>query len=94
MNKYPFPKIKYTDSMERYGTDKPDLRNPIELVDVTEIFKSEEVNLKIFKQIISKGGVVKAIPVNNTSQKPRSFFDNLNNWAIKEGASGMVLHNF
>ncbi len=94
VNKYPFPKIKYIDSMERYGTDKPDLRNPIELVDVTEIFKSEEVNLKIFKQIISKGGVVKAIPVNNTSQKPRSFFDNLNNWAIKEGASGMAYITF
>jgi aspartyl-tRNA synthetase len=94
VNKHPFPKIKYTDSMERYGTDKPDLRNPIELVDVTEIFKSEEVNLKIFKQIISKGGVVKAIPVNNTSSKPRSFFDNLNNWAIKEGASGMAYITF
>ena len=94
VNKHPFPKIKYADSMERYGTDKPDLRNPIELADVTEIFKSDEVNLKIFKQIISKGGVVKAIPVNNTSSKPRSFFDNLNNWAIKEGASGMAYITF
>ncbi len=90
INNLPFPKIKYKDSLEKYGTDKPDLRNPIQLVDVTEIFKSGEVKLKIFKDIISKGGIVKAIPVPNTFSKPRSFFDNLNNWAISEGASGLA----
>ena len=94
VNMAPFPRIKYRDSLNKYGTDKPDLRNPIELVDVTEIFKSKEVNLKIFKDLISKGGIVKAIPAPNTLSKPRSFFDSLNNWAIKEGASGLAYITF
>ena len=94
INKPPFKRIKFKDSLEKYGTDKPDLRNPIELVDVTKIFKSEEVKLKIFKEIIKKGGIVKAIPVANTSSKPRSFFDGLNNWAISEGASGLAYISF
>ena len=80
--------------MEKYGTDKPDLRNPIEIINVTNIFKSEEVKLKIFKEIIKKGGIVKAIPAKNTKTKPRSFFDNLNNWAIAEGASGLAYITF
>ncbi len=94
VNKKPFKRIKYKDSLEKYGTDKPDLRNPIELVDVTKIFSSDEVSLKIFKDIIKKGGVVKAIPAPNTNSKPRSFFDNLNNWAISEGSSGMAYMTF
>ena len=94
VNKNPFPKITYKDALEKYGTDKPDLRNPIELVDVTNLFSSKEVNLKIFKEIIKKKGIVKAIPVKNTSSKPRSFFDNLNNWAIAEGASGLAYITF
>ena len=93
-NKYPFPKITYKEALDKYGTDKPDLRNPIQLFDVTKIFKSNEANLKIFKQIIEKNGIVKAIPVKNTSSKPRSFFDNLNNWAISEGASGLAYITF
>ena len=94
INKFPFPRIKYHDALEKYGTDKPDLRNPIEIVNVTKIFKSDEVKLKIFKEIIEKKGIVKAIPVKNTISKPRSFFDNLNNWAISEGASGLAYINF
>ncbi len=94
VNKNPFPRITYKDSMEKYGTDKPDLRNPIELKDLTDLFSSKEVTLKIFKENIQKGGIVKAIPVPNTSEKPRSFFDNLNNWAISEGASGMAYITF
>ena len=90
LNKTPFPRIKYEDSMKKYGTDKPDLRNPIEINDVTKIFESPDVKLKIFQDIIAKGGVVKAIPAFNTSSKPRSFFDGLNNWAISEGASGLA----
>ena len=70
INKFPFPRISYKTSMEKYGTDKPDLRNPIELLNVTNIFKSDEVKLKIFKEIIKKGGIVKAIPVKNTNQNP------------------------
>tara|TARA_Y100001970_G_scaffold293933_1_gene444771 strand:+ start:1710 stop:3500 length:1791 start_codon:yes stop_codon:yes gene_type:complete len=94
INKIPFPRIKYKDSLEKYGTDKPDLRNPIELVNVTHVFKSDQVKLKIFKDIISKGGIVKAIPVSKTYSKPRSFFDGLNNWAISEGASGLAYITF
>ncbi len=94
VNKNPFPRISYKDSLDKYGTDKPDLRNPIELVDVTNLFDSSDVTLKIFKDKIKKGGIVKAIPVPNTNEKPRSFFDNLNNWAISEGASGMAYVTF
>jgi len=94
INKTPFPRIKYKESLEKYGTDKPDLRNPIELVNVTKIFKSEDVKLKIFKDIIAKGGIVKAIPVPDTLSRPRSFFDGLNNWAISEGASGLAYITF
>ena len=94
INKNPFPKITYKESLEKYGTDKPDLRNPIQIFDLTKLFKSDETKLKIFKQIIEKNGIVKAIPVKNTSSKPRSFFDNLNNWAISEGASGLAYITF
>ena len=94
VNTTPFPRITYKESIEKYGTDKPDLRNPIELVDVTEIFDSPDVKLKIFKEIIKNNGVVKAIPTKDTSSKPRSFFDNLNNWAISEGANGLAYITF
>tara|TARA_B100000686_G_scaffold180863_1_gene187799 strand:+ start:2314 stop:4107 length:1794 start_codon:yes stop_codon:yes gene_type:complete len=85
----PFKRITYKNSMLKYGTDKPDLRNPIEIFDVTEIFKREDVKLDIFKKMIEKGGVVRAIPAPNTSSKPRSFFDGYNNWAKDEGGKGL-----
>ncbi len=94
ISKHPFRKISYNDSMEKYGTDKPDLRNPIEISDVTELFSSNDVSLKIFKQNIQKGQIVKALPLSDTNTKPRSFFDSLNNWAISEGASGMAYITF
>ncbi len=94
VNKFPFPRIKYKDAIEKYGTDKPDLRNPIELKDVSKLFSSKEVTLKIFKDKVLKGDIVKVIPVPDTISKPRSFFDNLNNWAISEGASGMAYITF
>ncbi len=89
VSKTPFKKITYKESMLKYGTDKPDLRNPIEIFDVTEIMKKDEVKLDIFKKIIEKGGVVRAIPAPNTSSKPRSFFDGYNNWAKEEGGKGL-----
>tara|TARA_Y100000590_G_scaffold178205_1_gene203383 strand:- start:2361 stop:4154 length:1794 start_codon:yes stop_codon:yes gene_type:complete len=89
ISKAPFKRIAYKDSMLKYGTDKPDLRNPIEIVDVTEIIKREDVKLDIFKKLIDKGAIVRAIPAPNTSSKPRSFFDGLNNWAREEGAKGL-----
>jgi len=89
VSKPPFQRIKYKDSMLKYGTDKPDLRNPIEIFDVTEIMRREDVKLDIFKKLISKGSIVRAIPAPNTSSKPRSFFDEFNNWAKDEGAKGL-----
>ena len=89
ITKPPFRKIAYKDSMLKYGTDKPDLRNPIEIFDVTKIMKRDDVKLDIFKKLIEKGGVVRAIPAPNTSSKPRSFFDGYNNWAKEEGAKGL-----
>ena len=89
VSKIPFKKITYKTSMLKYGTDKPDLRNPIEIFDVTEIMKREDVKLDIFKKIIDKGGIVRAIPALKTSSKPRSFFDGYNNWAKEEGAKGL-----
>ena len=89
ISKTPFKKITYKTSMLKYGTDKPDLRNPIEIFDVTEIMKRDDCKLEIFKKIIEKGGIVRAIPAPNASSKPRSFFDGYNNWAKEEGAKGL-----
>ncbi len=89
ISKIPFKRIKYKDSMLKYGTDKPDLRNPIKIFDVTEIMNREDVKLDIFKKSIAKGAIVRAIPAPNTSSKPRSFFDEYNNWAKEEGAKGL-----
>jgi aspartyl-tRNA synthetase len=75
--------------MLKFGTDKPDLRNPIEINDVTEIFEREDVKLEIFKKLIQKKSVVRCMAAKNVSSKPRSFFDNLDKGAKKEGASGL-----
>ncbi len=89
VSKAPFRKITYKDSMLKYGTDKPDLRNPIEIYDVTETFKREDVKLDIFKKLINKGSIVRALPAPKTKSKPRSFFDNYNEWAKQEGVKGL-----
>ena len=89
ISKTPFKKITYKESMLKYGNDKQDLRNPIEIFDVTEVMKRKDVKLDIFKKLIDKGGVVRAIPAPNTYSKPRSFFDGYNNWAKEEGAKGL-----
>jgi aspartyl-tRNA synthetase len=80
----PFIRIPYKESMLKYGSDKPDLRNPLIISDVTEVFAREDVTFNAFKGTIAKGGVVRAIPAPNTGDKPRSFFDKLNDWARKE----------
>ena len=86
----PFPRITYADAMSRYGTDKPDLRNPINLSNLTKEFNDDKVEFSAFKKIIEEGGEVIGIPAPDSSQKPRSFFDNLNNWARKEmNAAGL-----
>jgi len=89
VSKSPFKRIKYEDSMLKYGTDKPDLRNPIEIFDVTSIMKRDDVKLEIFKKLVKKGSIVRAIPSPNAASKPRSFFDEINNWAREEGANGL-----
>ena len=90
ISKTPFKKITFKESMLKYGSDKPDLRIPIEISDVTDIFKSDEIKLEIFKKQISKNSIVRAIPAKNTKGKSRSFFDNFNEWAKSEGAGGLA----
>ena len=89
ISKTPFKRFKYKDAMLKFGTDKPDLRNPIEISDVTEIFEREDVKLEIFKKLIQKKSVVRCVVAKNVSSKPRSFFDNLDKGAKTEGASGL-----
>ena len=85
-----FPRIKYSEAIEKYGTDKPDLRNPINISNLTKEFNDDKVEFSAFKKIIEEGGEVIGIPAPDSSQKPRSFFDNLNNWARKEmNAAGL-----
>ena len=85
-----FPRISYQDAMKKYGTDKPDLRNPLIIEDVTNIFMREDVKFDIFKKLIKSGSVVRSIITKNTKDKPRSFFDNIDKWAKEEGASGLA----
>lgn len=84
-----FPRIPYRDSMLLYGNDKPDLRNPLLIADVTEEFAHESVTFNAFQNVIKAGGVVRAIPAPGAATQPRSFFDKLNDWARGEGAAGL-----
>ncbi len=83
----PFPRIAYKDSMMKYGSDKPDLRNPLVISDVTEPFRGSGFGL--FAKNVDKGSVVRAIPATGAADKARSFFDKLNSWARDEGAGGL-----
>ncbi len=85
-----FPKISYSDAMIKYGTDKPDLRNPILINEFTDIFKRDDVTFEIFKKLVSKGSIVRGIITKNTKDKPRSFFDGVDKWAKNQGASGLA----
>ena len=89
-----FPRISYEDSMLKYGTDKPDLRNPLLISDLTNIFTRDDVEFDIFKKLVSKGSKVRAILTKKTKDKPRSFFDNIDKWAKDEGASGLAYFTF
>ena len=84
-----FPMIPYAQAMLEYGVDKPDLRNPIRIADVTEVFARDDVTFNAFKQVIKSGGVVRAVPAPGAARQPRSFFDKLNDWAKGEGAPGL-----
>ncbi len=85
-----FPKITYSETMLKYGTDKPDLRNPLIINDLTEIFKRKDVSFDIFKKLVDKGSIVRGIITKNTKDKPRSFFDGIDKWAKEQGASGLA----
>ena len=85
-----FPKISYKEAMLKYGTDKPDLRNPLVIDDITEIFTREDVSFEIFKKLVESGSRVRCIVTKNTKDKPRSFFDNIDKWAKEQGASGLA----
>ncbi len=85
-----FPRISYKDAIEKFGTDKPDLRNPLLISDITNIFVREDVKFDIFKKLVKNGAKVRAIKTENTKDKPRSFFDNLDKWAKDQGASGLA----
>ena len=89
-----FPKISYADAMLKYGSDKPDLRNPLVINDITEVFSREDVSFEIFKKLIKSGSKVRCISTKNTKDKPRSFFDNIDKWAKEQGASGLAYFTF
>ena len=85
-----FPKIPYAESLLKYGSDKPDLRNPLIINDITEIFKRDDVSFEIFKKMVKSGSKVRCIVTKDTRDKPRSFFDNIDKWAKEQGASGLA----
>ena len=85
-----FPRIPYEEAMLKYGTDKPDLRNPLFIHDLTSIFTRDDVTFDIFKKLIKSGSKVRCIVTKNTKNKPRSFFDNIDKWSKEQGASGLA----
>ncbi|HEX6978149.1 MAG TPA: aspartate--tRNA ligase [Alphaproteobacteria bacterium] len=87
VTKPPFPRIPFDEAMLKYGSDKPDLRNPIVIADVSEVFRDSAFN--VFAKAVAAGSVVRAIPAPGAAARPRSFFDRLNDWARGEGAPGL-----
>ncbi|MBS0503993.1 MAG: aspartate--tRNA ligase [Proteobacteria bacterium] len=83
----PFPRIPYREAMLKYGSDKPDLRNPIVITDVSKHFEGSGFGL--FARMVESGNVVRAIPAPNTADKSRKFFDDMNEWARSEGHAGL-----
>src|SRR5579883_3376613 len=87
VTKPPFPRIPYDRALLEYGTDKPDLRNPLRICDAAEVFRGS--GFAVFAGAIEKGSAVRAIPAPGAASRPRSFFDKLNDWARGEGAPGL-----
>jgi len=85
-----FPKITYSDAMLKYGTDKPDLRNPLIINDLTNLFQRDDISFEIFKKLVKKGSIVRSIVTKKTKDKPRSFFDGIDKWAKDQGSSGLA----
>ena len=89
-----FPKISYEDAMLKFGTDKPDLRNPLIISDLTNVFTRDDVKFDVFKKLVKSGSKVRSILTKNMQDKPRSFFDNIDKWAKEQGASGLAYFTF
>ena len=89
-----FPRIPFKESMNKYGTDKPDLRNPLLIHDISNIFNREDVKFEIFKKLFKSGSLIKAIVTKKTINKPRSFFDNIDKWAKGQGWNGLAYFSF
>ncbi len=87
VTKPPFPRIPFDEAMMKYGSDKPDLRIPVEISDVTEAFRGS--NFGIFAKAVEGGSVVRAVPAPGAGDRPRSYFDKLNDWAREQGAAGL-----
>ena len=85
-----FPRIPFQETMKKYGTDKPDLRNPLIIQDITFLFERADVKFEIFKKLVKNGSLVRCIVTKETKDKPRSFFDNIDKWAKDQGASGLA----
>ncbi|MDC0126508.1 aspartate--tRNA ligase [Candidatus Pelagibacter sp.] len=85
-----FSRIPYDESMLKYGSDKPDLRNPLIIYDLSDIFTRDDVTFDIFKKLVKSGSQVRCIVTKDTKEKPRSFFDNIDKWAKEQGASGLA----
>ncbi|WP_440930765.1 aspartate--tRNA ligase [Candidatus Pelagibacter sp.] len=85
-----FPRISYDEAMLKYGSDKPDLRNPLVINDITEIFSRDDVSFEIFKKLVKNGSLVRCIVTKNTKDKPRSFFDGIDKWAKDQGWAGLA----
>ncbi len=89
-----FPKIKYEESLLKFGTDKPDLRNPLIIKDISDIFSRDDVKFDLFKKLTKQGKIVRSIIAPGTRDKPRSFFDNIDKWAKDEGSNGLAYFTF
>ncbi len=85
-----FPRIPFKVAMDKYGTDKPDLRNPLIIFDISKVFNRDDVKFEIFKKLLKSGSLIKAIITKKTNTKPRSFFDNIDKWAKEQGWSGLA----
>ncbi len=85
-----FPRIPFSEAINKYGTDKPDLRNPLIINDISEIFSRDDVKFEIFKKLFKSGSLIKSIVTKKTINQPRSFFDNIDRWAKDQGWNGLA----
>ena len=85
-----FPRITFSDAMLKYGSDKPDLRNPLIISDITKLFERDDITFEIFKKLVKQGSIVRTIVTKKTKDKPRSFFDGIDKWSKEQGSSGLA----